>query len=325
MAGALSVPPGTVDRDHHVICACRDEHVFEVLSQAEQPDPEELVRTLGREACKVYVFYQGGVVQDTIDVAEEHASVRHFNVRSLFQSGEIPRSARSAKKKLVHAFSRYLGREQIARRPFPRYLEREPVACRRPFLVCATRSPLVYHGENMLPLWFPDPQHVDHIDRAGAVTIERLCELTQTPCRASGAWMQRPVVLQVIEAGQEPWLRAEREADGAVQIGVPPLADDAVEQARWALGCLAYSPLRDAVALASCRRQDWAPVSPDLPIARHQLSAQARDFVDELAQVYLRHRLAIGASDPKADLVVEPLTEDALEAIRHALPRGSAR
>jgi hypothetical protein len=191
--------------------------------------------------------------------------------------------------------------------------------------VCATRSPLVYHGENMLPLWFPDRLHVDHIGRAGAgagaVTIERLCELAQTPCRASGAWTQRPVVLHVIHQGQEPWLRAEHEDYGAVEVGVPPLADDAVEQARWALGCLAYSSLRDPVALASCRRQDWVRVSPDLPVARPQLSAQARAFVDELAQVYLRHGLAIGASDPKADLVVEPLAEEALETLRHALPR----
>lgn len=221
----------------------------------------------------------------------------------------------------MRAFPRYLGREQIARRPFPQYLEREQVA----FLVWATRSPLVYDGENMLPLWFPDPQHVDHIDRAGAVTVERLCELAQTQCRASGAWTQRPVVLHVIEAGKEPWLRAEREDYGAVEVGVPSLAGNAIEQARWALGCLAYSPLRDPVALASCRRQDWARVSLDLPIARPQLSAQTRAFVEELAQVYLRHGLAIGASDPKADLVVEPLTEDALEALRHALPRRSAR
>lgn len=177
----------------------------------------------------------------------------------------------------------------------------------------------------MLPLWFPDPQHVDHIDRAGAVTIERLCELAQTPCRASGAWTQRPVVLHVIEAGQEPWLRAERKDYGAVEIGVPPLSSDAVEQARWALGCLAYSPLRDPVALASCRGQDWARISPDLPAARAQLSAQARAFVEDLAQVYLQHGLAIGASDPKVDLVVEPLTEDALETLRHALPRGAMR
>lgn len=60
------------------------------------------------------------------------------------------------------------------------------------------------NAKSMLPLWFPDPLRVDQLDRTGAVTIERLCELAQTPCRASGAWTQRSVVLRVLEDGQEP-------------------------------------------------------------------------------------------------------------------------
>jgi hypothetical protein len=179
-------------------------------------------------------------------------------------------------------------------------------------------------GGHLLPLWFPDPQYVDRVDRAGAVTIERLCELAHTPCRASGAWTQRPVVLHVLEGALAPWLRAEREDYGAVEIGVPPLDGSAVEQARWALGCLAYSPLRDLVALASCKGQHWARISPDMPPARPQLSAQVQAFVEELAQLYLRHGLAIGSSAPDGELWIDPLSDDAIHALRHALPRGAA-
>lgn len=177
----------------------------------------------------------------------------------------------------------------------------------------------------MLPLRFPDPLRVDRIDRTGAVTIERLCELAKAPCRASGAWTQRPVVLHVLEEGQEPWIRAEVEDYGAVELGVPSLGGSATDQARWALGCMAYSPLRDLVALASCSGQPWAPVSPELPAARRLLPAQARAFVEELAQVYMRHGLALGTYDPNADLVVGPLTEDALDALRRALPAVATR
>jgi hypothetical protein len=176
----------------------------------------------------------------------------------------------------------------------------------------------------MLPLWFPDLRGVDHIDRTDAITLERLCELAPTPCRASGAWTQRPVVLRVLD-GQEPWLRAEREDCGAVEIGVPQLDGNTVDQARWALGCMAYSPLRDLVALASCRGQPWARISPDAPPARAQLPEQARAFVEDMAQLYLRHGLAIGTCDPDAQLVIEPLSDDALLALRRALPGAAAR
>lgn len=112
-----------------------------------------------------------------------------------------------------------------------------------------------------------------------------------------------------------------------MEIGVPPLNGDAIDQARWALGCMAYSPLRDLVALTSCRDQEWARVSPDLPHARAQLPAQARAYLDEIAQAYVRHGFALAASgsDQRSDLVIEPLTEEAPEALRHAMTRGTAR
>lgn len=105
---------------------------------------------------------------------------------------------------------------------------------------------------------------------------------------------------------------------------MPPLGGNVVEQACWALGCMAYTRLRDLVALASCSGQEWSRISPEMPGARAQLSTQARAFVDELAQVCIRHGLALGTYDANADLVVGPLTEDALDTLRGAFP-GAAR
>jgi hypothetical protein len=173
-----------------------------------------------------------------------------------------------------------------------------------------------------LPMWFPDVRRVERIDRAGAITIERLCELAHTPCGATGASTERSVLLRVLDADQEPWLRAEREDYGAVELGVPALGGDPIAQARWALGCLAFSPLLDPVARATCRGKAWARIDPELPPARPQLGLAARAFVDEIWEVCRRQGLAIGALDPADELVVQPLSDDALHALRHARPRG---
>ena len=107
-----------------------------------------------------------------------------------------------------------------------------------------------------LPLYFPDVEYVTQLPRDGAVAIEHLCELAQAPCAGDGAGR---LVVVLDAAGREPWIRAEPEKGGAVEVGVPPLADEA-NRARWVLGALAFSPLFDKVSRAAVRGQVWARI-----------------------------------------------------------------
>lgn len=108
-----------------------------------------------------------------------------------------------------------------------------------------------------LPLFFPTVRYVKVIDRSGALTLERLCEVAQTRCEALGAWTRRPIVLCDAK-DRSPWLLAEPGDWGAVQIGAP-YGGDPMRQARWALGALAYV-LFDGVARATVNGKDWARI-----------------------------------------------------------------
>lgn len=176
----------------------------------------------------------------------------------------------------------------------------------------------------MLPFRFPGLQRVDHIDRAGGVTMQRLCEMADTPYRTGGALPRRLVVVHVVQGSQYPLLRAERDDYSGVEIGVPRGDGDPVDQARWALGCMAYSPLADLVALASWRGQDWARWG-FIDRGRKPLSKPMRLFVDEVTQVYRRHGFAIGTVDRYDSLTIGPLTDEALNALRRATPTWRAR
>lgn len=107
-----------------------------------------------------------------------------------------------------------------------------------------------------LPLYFPDVEYVTQLPREGAVAVEHLCALAQAPCSGDGA--ERLVVV-LDAAGREPWLRAESDKGGVVEVGVPPLADEA-NRTRWVLGALAFSPLFDRVSRAAVRWQPWARI-----------------------------------------------------------------
>lgn len=111
-----------------------------------------------------------------------------------------------------------------------------------------------------LPLYFPEVEYVPRISPDQAVTLKHLCVLAKAVCTGEGS--DRLAV--VIDAGgQEPWIRAEHEKGGVVEIGVPPFEDD-VACARWVLGALAYSPLFDKVARAAVRGQAWSRIEePD--------------------------------------------------------------
>lgn len=67
------------------------------------------------------------------------------------------------------------------------------------------------------------------------------------------------LVVVLDAAGREPWIRAESDKGGVVEVGVPPVAGE-VNRARWALGALAFSPLFDGVSRAAVRGQVWARI-----------------------------------------------------------------
>jgi hypothetical protein len=176
-----------------------------------------------------------------------------------------------------------------------------------------------YRDFIMLQLRFPDLHRVDHIDRAGAITRERLCKLAGTSC-AAAAWAQCPVLLRVVDAGQEPWLQADDY--GAVAIAVTPLfGDPSHKRDERSVACHTGRCL--TLWRATCRGKNWAEVDPERP--RRQLGTAARAFVDQLREVCRREGLSIGTLHPADELVVQPLLDDALQALRQARPHGATK
>lgn len=101
----------------------------------------------------------------------------------------------------------------------------------------------------------PPPRIVPTLRMRKAMTIAALCEAAGVACRASGAWTQREVAL---ELAAEPAVEAEPGSWGRVRVGVPPAhSRNARERARFGLAVLAYS-LMDPVARESIRGCDWA-------------------------------------------------------------------
>lgn len=118
----------------------------------------------------------------------------------------------------------------------------------------------------MLPIFFPVVKYRD-VDPTGAITLEKLCEMAQTPCGGIGPWTQRPIILK--DASDcLGWIHAEAFSYGAVEIGVPHLPKSSQEnvqrdKARWAIGALAYA-LFDGVARATIKGQPWREIDPEL-------------------------------------------------------------
>jgi len=111
------------------------------------------------------------------------------------------------------------------------------------------------------PLFFPSPRYRRSLPTAGAVSVRELCALAGVPCRASGGWTERPVVVvradaYAIEAQPGGW--------GAVRILVPRSLGRG-EVHRHALAALAFG-LMDPVARQSIRGQPWA--RPAMPRGR---------------------------------------------------------
>lgn len=112
-----------------------------------------------------------------------------------------------------------------------------------------------------IPLFFPPPRFKRSLPVTGAVSLRALCALAGVPCRASGDWTERSIVL---ERSENCSIEAEPGGWGTVRIAVPkhlkPLAAH-----RYALAALAFS-LMDLVARESIRGQAWS--RPAVPRGR---------------------------------------------------------
>ncbi|MFN3566675.1 MAG: hypothetical protein ACK4V1_11910 [Burkholderiaceae bacterium] len=110
-----------------------------------------------------------------------------------------------------------------------------------------------------IELFLPLPRFVPALSRARALTLREVCERAGVPCRASGAWTQRPI--RILARGNGLSVVAEPGSWGAVQIEVPRGTSERTA-ARLALGILAYG-LLDRVARESIRGAPWAkPPAP---------------------------------------------------------------
>lgn len=105
-----------------------------------------------------------------------------------------------------------------------------------------------------LPVFFPAPVYVRQI-RGRSRTISELCQIAGVECRAFGNWVNRPVVIRA--SGDITRIAAEPGDWGAVEITMPASIHSEREQARFALGALAYS-LFDGVARASVAGHEWS-------------------------------------------------------------------
>ena len=121
-----------------------------------------------------------------------------------------------------------------------------------------------------LPVFFPAPIYVRQI-RGRSRTIAELCRAAGVECRAFGNWVNRPVVTHAI--GNSTRIAAEPGDWGAVEITMPTSVKSGQEQARFALGALAYS-LFDGVARASVAGHEWSRAA--LPRGRRPGAARPK-------------------------------------------------
>lgn len=136
------------------------------------------------------------------------------------------------------------------------------------------------------PIFFPPPRYVPALPDLGpaaaeAMPIRELCAAAGVVCKASGAWVLRPiqVIPDAADSGQAGLVVSEP-GGGAAQVHVPSGLDDR-DAARYALLVLAYSGM-DLVARASVAGQPWArpmgrPGRPRKPGAKTNAQRQ-REF-----------------------------------------------
>ncbi|MDR1849577.1 MAG: hypothetical protein LBQ75_06020 [Zoogloeaceae bacterium] len=116
-----------------------------------------------------------------------------------------------------------------------------------------------------LPAFYPFVEYVPHLPREGAIPLRELCGMGGVPCRASGPWIERPVLmLQTAADFPEGRLRAEPGYRSAVEVHVPhSFCDTQQSMARYALCALARSALGDLVSQESIKNAAWARIDPE--------------------------------------------------------------
>lgn len=109
-----------------------------------------------------------------------------------------------------------------------------------------------------LPAFWPTPKYQSFVSSVGALLLYDLCERAGVPCRASGEWTKRAVV--VVPTDDDGGSITVDVVHGTVSIGVPThWGGTDVKDARYALGALAYG-LFDLVARESIKGQPWAQI-----------------------------------------------------------------
>ncbi len=136
-----------------------------------------------------------------------------------------------------------------------------------------------------LPVFFPPPVYVRQIrNRSRARPLDELCRMAGVECQALGDWVKRPVVIR--PGGKSLQTNAEPGDWGAVEITLPENVRSEQEQARLALGALAYS-LFDGVARASIAGQEWSRAAT--PRGRRPGVARARTNSERQRDYRSRH------------------------------------
>ena len=113
-----------------------------------------------------------------------------------------------------------------------------------------------------IPFFFPPPRYVKTLPvQSGQdfYTLSSLCEELGIPCRASGEWTQRNVIVTVLDSEQDISIYACPGAEGTVQIILPEQYKPVALQV--ALTVMAYV-LHDLVAKQSIAGQPWNRIAP---------------------------------------------------------------
>ena len=109
-----------------------------------------------------------------------------------------------------------------------------------------------------LPAFWPTPKYRPFVSPDGAIPLYDLCDRAGVPCKASGEWTRRAVVM--VPSDDDDGSITVDVAHGTVAIGVPMhWGGTDVQDARYALGALAYG-LFDLVARESIKGQPWAQI-----------------------------------------------------------------
>lgn len=110
--------------------------------------------------------------------------------------------------------------------------------------------------------FFPPAKIVSQLNDVGTRTIRELCSLAEIPCRASGRWTERKVM---IKEGDN--LEIEREPGSGGTVKIKLKTKSRKDAARKALIVMAYG-VNDPVARASLAGLEWTRISN--PMGRPQ-------------------------------------------------------